>query len=183
VHLVGVLSAEEELNYPDFRAAERTFRLLLQVAGRAGRVGERGEVIVQTRIPEHPLFGYLVRGDVAGFLEEELRARRDLAYPPFGRLILAILGGAKEETVEAVARRWADALRELWSGEPVTVLGPGLPLLPKLRGRHRRQILIKGRPTVEQKRRALERFEACRKAVRGGRAVELRWDVDPQSFF
>src|SRR6266540_2302164 len=96
VTLVGVINADAALSMPDFRAAERAFQMLVQVAGRAGRSDRPGTVIIQTRAPEHPALRFAARHDVGGFIERELEARRELLYPPFARLALVRIDGPDE---------------------------------------------------------------------------------------
>lgn len=183
VHLVGVLSAEEELNFPDFRSAERTFHQLVQVAGRAGRDAKRGEVMVQTFIPDHNVFSYLRANDYDGFMKEELTVRKRLNYPPFTRLVSALCSAKDAGAVNAVMGEWTKHLRKEFLTSGVVLLGPAPPLIPRLKGRFREQILLKGALTARQKERALELFEAVSSEIKGGRSVDLKWDVDPRSFY
>jgi len=182
VRLVGVLYAEEGLNFPDFRSAERTYQQLTQVAGRSGRGAEAGEVLIQTYMPEHYAFRYLQRHDYDGFMDEELAIRRKLNYPPFSRIVLASLSARDPGVLSSVVHRWAESLRTLLAGRPIDVLGPAPPLVPRVKNRYREQVLIKGTLGPEDKARALEAFRRVQGARRGG-AIELRWDVDPESFF
>ena len=93
VTLVGVLNADAALSLPDFRAAERTFQLLVQVAGRAGRAGDKGRVLIQTRNPEHPAVVCAQRHDFAAFSEYDLRLRKEIGYPPFSHIALVRFDG------------------------------------------------------------------------------------------
>jgi primosomal protein N' (replication factor Y) len=181
VNLVGVLFAEESLNYPDFRSSEKTFQQLIQVAGRAGRGSAGAEVIIQTYMPEHHVFAYLRSHDYEGFMKEELRAREQLSYPPFSRVILACCVAAQQDVLERVVERWAGDVRSQLQGKPVSVLGPVPPLVARVKNRFRLQLLIKGRLTTAEKSSLLRKFAAATASVPGGRSVELRWDVDPES--
>jgi primosomal protein N' (replication factor Y) len=175
VTLVGVPLADLSLNLPDFRAAERTFQLLSQVAGRAGRGEEPGRVIVQTFAPDHYAVRHVARHDYASFFAEEIEFRRQLGYPPFGRLVLLSVEGPKAAAVEAKAAALARMLRARARDGSVEVLGPAAPPIEKLRGRHRRQILLKGReraPLQEMARAAAEQFSSSA-------AARLFVDVDP----
>ena len=183
VNFVGVLFAEESLYYPDFRSAERTFRQLVQVAGRAGRTSDQGEVVIQTFTPEHNVFRYLSAHDYDGFMSEELELRKQLKYPPFSRLVLASCAGAKVEVVGRVVERWAIDMRRILAGREVDVLGPVPPLVPRIKNRYRQQILLKGKLSREDKRALLESFQKIVRKERGGRSLELRWDVDPETFY
>ena len=157
VTLIGVLLADASLHFPDFRAAEKTFQLLAQVAGRAGRGDRPGRVLIQTRQPEHPSLNFALEHDFRGFAAGELTSRAALAYPPFGRLVRVIIEGPAEESAkhaERVAhhlRRAAGSLEGVEPGE-VMVLGPAPAPIERLRGRDRHQILIKGKdaPQITQ---------------------------------
>lgn len=143
VTLVGVITADVTLNLPDFRAGERTFQLLEQVAGRAGRGAIPGRVIVQTYWPQHPAVCYAARHDIDGYFDSESQARRELGYPPFGRLVNVHVWGRAAHAVEHQAERVADALRS--AGDPrMQVLGPSPSPLSRLKGVHRWHVLVKG---------------------------------------
>ena len=111
VNLVGVLHAEEGMNFPDFRSAERTFQQLTQVAGRSGRGGEPGRVIIQTFMPDHYVFRYVRAHDYLGFMKEELAVRKKLKYPPFNRLVLASCSSRDPVALRALMEEWAVAVR------------------------------------------------------------------------
>ncbi|MEE9268758.1 MAG: primosomal protein N' [Candidatus Krumholzibacteria bacterium] len=182
VNLVGVLFAEESLNYPDFRSAERTFRQLTQAAGRAGRVGKSGVVVIQTYVPEHHVFKHLQSHDYDAFMAEELRVRRQLKYPPFSRIILATCSAPGPAVLGRVIGLWAATVRKRLAGK-ADVLGPAPPLVAKVKNRFREQLMIKGRLSNSQKAILLDDFRKVSERVRGGRTVQLRWDVDPETFY
>jgi primosomal protein N' (replication factor Y) len=147
VTLVGVLDADVALHLPDFRAAERTFQLLVQVAGRSGRGKLRGEVLVQTCTPEHPAVAAvaatnLEQGERA-FRKRELDERRDAGYPPFTRLVTLLVDGPDEAQVEQAATALAERARALAGERDITVLGPAPQALSRLRGRYRWHVLLK----------------------------------------
>ncbi|HYL64863.1 MAG TPA: primosomal protein N' [Candidatus Methylomirabilis sp.] len=142
VTLVGVISADSSLYLPDFRAAERTFQLLTQVAGRAGRGELPGRVLIQTYYPEHYAIQDAVKQDYASFFEREMHFRRMLAYPPFTSLANVIV----RNTSLDVAIRWARKLSEYFSphdGHGVRILGPATAPLARLKKEHRFQFLLK----------------------------------------
>jgi primosomal protein N' (replication factor Y) len=143
VTLVGVLLADLSLSFPDFRSAERTFQILTQVAGRAGRGDRPGKVIVQTLSPDHACIRMAARNDFAGFMEEELAARETLGYPPFGRMLLLRLWGTKLDKVREAAAEVADAIAEPISGEGVQLLGPAPSPISLVKRKHHYQILLK----------------------------------------
>jgi primosomal protein N' (replication factor Y) len=182
VTLVGALNADASLNLPDFRAAERTFQILSQVAGRSGRGGNPGTVVVQTYAPDHYAIQHVTDHDYAGFFAAEVEFRRALNYPPFGRLIQIRLDGPDGERVEANAKNLALALRARAGDDGgchdrVEVLGPAPAPILRLRNRYRWQILLKGKQSA-----ALRRLAAhCREMLPRARAVRLHIDVDPYS--
>jgi primosomal protein N' (replication factor Y) len=177
VTLVGIINADVGLSVPDFRASERVFQLLTQAAGRAGRGERPGEVILQTRRPSHDVVVFAQQHDVAGFYEKELARRRELGYPPFGRLIILLVSGTHEaEVIGAAQRLGSEASAALRDG--VTLLGPAPAPLWRLKGRHRWQLVLKGPkgPGVRDVARVLVR----RAAEMLPRGVRLDVDVDPQ---
>ncbi|HKI51882.1 MAG TPA: primosomal protein N', partial [Geothermobacteraceae bacterium] len=178
VTLVGVVNADATLNFPDFRAAERTFSLLSQVAGRAGRGEQPGRVLIQTYAPEHYALTSAAAHDYQGFFAEETTFRRELGYPPFGWLVNLVLSGNNQQAVERTAQRIAGQLRQ--GAGRVEVLGPASCLLPKLRGKWRQQVLLKGAQRSDVRRR-LAILPQIEKLV--PRGVSLVVDVDPVDMF
>jgi primosomal protein N' (replication factor Y) len=183
VGLVGVVSAEEGLNFPDFRSAERTFQQLTQVAGRAGRADGSGRVVIQTYTPDHAVFRYLCAHDYDGFMDEELALRRRLGYPPYARIVLASCSGTDAPALSAFMEAWAGTLRDDLAGRGVAILGPSPPLVARVKNRFREQILLKGAVSQSHKDAALSAFKRLTESRRGAGGIELRWDVDPESFF
>jgi primosomal protein N' (replication factor Y) len=174
VTLVGVVDADVGLGIPDFRSAERTFQLLTQVAGRAGRGETAGEVILQTHMPDHYALVHACAQDYASFFERELEFRRTMGYPPSAALVNLIVRSADEAEGRKAAAALGGLLRNRAQGG-YRVLGPALAPLARLRQEHRFQILLKGRR------------KPMREAVRAAlvaRYGETRWpgvavDVDP----
>jgi primosomal protein N' (replication factor Y) len=181
VTLVGVISADTTLNMPDFRAAERTFQLLTQVAGRGGRGESPGAVVIQTLNPGHYAIQRTRTHDFAGFYEDEIALRRDLGYPPFSRMINITVSGTGKELAEKGAARLGQQARRLADGSNdkgrLTVIGPMEAPLGKVRGRYRRQLLVRGKQV-----RALHAF--VRQLIEGAdiAGCEIRVDVDPMNF-
>jgi primosomal protein N' (replication factor Y) len=191
VTLVGVIAADTSLHLPDFRAAERTFQLITQVAGRAGRHELPGEVVVQTYAPDHYAIRAAQRHDYIGFVREELRVRRLLFYPPYCRLALATLSHPDLPKLAAAAETFAALLRSAaaeagllrpLAGDHETALelvGPAASPIPRLKDRYRWQVMIKYRGNVDAAglfRRAAEALAADRSAG----DVQIGVDVDPQ---
>jgi primosomal protein N' (replication factor Y) len=176
VTLVGVVSADVGLGLADFRAAERTFQLLTQVAGRAGRGERAGEAIVQTIYPDHYSIQLACRQDYAAFFERELVYRRGMRYPPMVALINAIVRGRSFDDAMQVASEIVRRLDPAAAAAALTVLGPAPAPLVRLRGEHRVQFLIKGTRRADM-RRALDATLTAMPHVR--RRVTV--DVDPLS--
>jgi len=175
VTLVGVISADIGLGMPDFRAAERTFQLLTQVAGRAGRGHLPGQVLVQTINPEHYAIRHAATHDFAGFYKQEIRFREAMRYPPFSALANVLLRSEKQEDAMRMSTEIAHLLTP--SPENIKVLGPAEAPVPRLKNEYRYQLLIKAKD-----RRALN--ETLRRLR--SHALERHWnatalviDVDP----
>ena len=182
VTLVGALLADLSLNLPDFRAAERTFQLLNQVAGRSGRGEDPGHVIIQTYAPDHYVFQYLLSHDYKGFFKSELEFRRALNYPPFSRLVNLCIDGPKVADVESKAKKLAEILREKHRAnskyrDQIEILGPAPAPIAKLRSRYRWQLLLKGK----QISALLEFANIARELLPRSRKARLHIDVDPYS--
>jgi primosomal protein N' (replication factor Y) len=174
VTLVGVISADVGLGMADFRAGERTFQLLTQVAGRAGRGELRGEAVVQTLYPGHYSIRHACSQNYTAFFEEEIEFRRRMQYPPVVALINVIVKGRTREGAMSDAAELVRGMR--WGGEPYRVLGPAPAPLSRLKGEHRAQFFIKGthRPAM---RKALLTVLEKRPEIRRRTIV----DVDPAS--
>jgi len=174
VTLVGVISADVGLGLADFRAGERTFQLLTQVAGRAGRGEIRGEAVVQTLFPDHYSIRHACGQDYAGFFREEIRFRQAMRYPPAVALINAVVKGRTQHAALRDAAALVDALRS--NDAPYRILGPAPAPLSRLKGEHRAQFFMKGANRAPM-RRALLAALAARPELR--RRVIV--DVDPMS--
>ncbi|MDD4890826.1 MAG: primosomal protein N' [Phycisphaerae bacterium] len=179
VRLVGVVSADTTLAIPDFRSAERTFQLVSQVAGRAGRSGEGGEgrVVIQTLHAALPAITFAVKHDYRGFAEHELPARKELGYPPFGRMALFVLRHRDREKVLLAADELAKKLTEIRAaaGLPGRILGPGPAPIERIRDQFRFHVLLQS-PRADLMQRWLA--EARRQGALD-LAVEWVVDVDP----
>ncbi|MCS6772340.1 MAG: primosomal protein N' [Kiritimatiellae bacterium] len=161
VTLVGVVNADLSLHLPDFRAGERTFQLLTQVAGRAGRGERAGEVIVQTFTPFHPAIQAARRLDFDGFIAEELEFRRELEYPPFTRLVLMTLCGPHEEAVKLVGEQFLKRFLE-YVDTPIKTGGPAPAPLARAKGEFRYHIVFRApsaRAVTKPLRKALADFK------------------------
>ncbi|MCK9408806.1 MAG: primosomal protein N' [Bacteriovoracaceae bacterium] len=148
VTLVGVISADTQMMLPDFRSAEKTFQLLTQVAGRAGRSTLAGEVVIQTSQPKHYALKYVQEHDFVGFYTEEVEYRRSINYPPFSRIIVIEFKGKNESAVERLAQEAGKRLFTLLKRE--FILGPSPAVLSKIKNDYRWQIIIKASKELDQ---------------------------------
>ncbi len=177
VSLVGVLLADQALGFPDIRGSERTFQLLTQVAGRAGRGERTGRVAVQTYMPQHPSLIRAQAHDFEGFAEEELRLRRLRGWPPYTALALVRLTGKDDEIVEEVSRRLAGALEHAAKPLGVEVMGPTPAPIARIRTRLRIQILLRAPGRGPLQRLVAEALPIISRLV--PRKVRADVDVDP----
>jgi len=174
VTLVAVVLADLSLNLPDFRSAERTFQLLTQAAGRAGRGKRAGRVLIQTYAPHH----YSVRAardqDYGRFIRRELQLRSELMYPPFARLALVRIEGNESADVSNGAAPVAALLASTARPETMRVLGPAPAPIERIKRRYRWQVLLKARERGEL-RAALAKLAS----YRVGEGVRVSFDIDP----
>lgn len=178
VTLVGVILADISLNLPDFRAAERTFQILTQAAGRSGRADKPGKVIIQTFHPEHFSLLCSMSHNFEAFSQQELKSREALHYPPFSRLAQIRLQSVRQDRLERTAQNIKNFLSrsgvkgQYW----IEVLGPAKPPLAKLRGKHRQQILLKAQnaPALQSYLKQLHRYAEKNLPP----AVQMQIDVD-----
>ncbi len=184
VTLVGVVSADSSLNMPDFRARERTFQLLAQVAGRAGRGALPGEVVIQTFSPDDPCINTAREHDYQGFFRQEIAFRRALGYPPFNHMFRVVLSGEVEAQVIRCAQDLGGALRQELEGRnrglnhPMEILGPAPSPLSKLKNRYRWQVILKGKQVPDLKSAMGNAIKQLYQyGATGGIALSL--DLDP----
>ncbi len=181
VQLVGIISADTEIHFPDFRAGERTFQLLTQAGGRAGRRNEQGEVLVQTLIPEHPILQLSKQHNYQGFYEWESEQRKALFYPPWGRIILIRFKSESETTARNAAQYFADLIKP---SSQYLCLGPAASPLSRIKNLFRFQMVIRsskikdpaGRYIRTAVREAIYQYQQTGKYP----SVKLAVDVDPQ---
>jgi len=181
VTFVGVVSADTSLHFPDFRSSERTFQLLTQVAGRAGRGDVFGEVVIQTFNPDHYSILRAKDHDYIGFYQEEIQFRKALEYPPFSRLINFRMVGNSERRTKAAAEemgRIGQSLLKKGYGRGIEILGPSTAPFAKMRGKFRWQMLAKGKSPQLLHRFAKELAFGMEVQLKG-KGVHLDIDVDP----
>ncbi len=182
ISIVGVLNADTSLHLPDFRSSERTFQVLTQVAGRAGRGKTNGMVYLQSYTPEHYSIQAAKDHDYHKFFEQEILFRKTLNYPPYCRLINLVLSSNSQQKVEKAAARLGETLRGLTRRKQgVEILGPAKAPLATLRGKKRFQILVKGE-TVRNLHHVVSRGVSEFSKINGFSGVALTVDVDPVNF-
>jgi len=177
VTVIGVVNADTAFYLPDFRASERTFHLLTQVAGRAGRGPRGGRVIVQTFNPKHYSIACAAAYDEEGFVAKELESRRELGYPPYSRLVRILFQGSRESAVRAAAASWDRKLAEALPPMLVSKLGPAPAPFFRVKNRYRIHILLKAQdlePVRQAIRSILDKY-------RPSRSLQVVVDVDPIS--
>jgi primosomal protein N' (replication factor Y) len=180
VTLVGIVSADTGLYFPDFRSEERTFQLLTQAAGRAGRRAQTGEVVVQTTAPDHPVILFSQKHDYEGFYHWAVEQRRELGYPPFGRLVLAGFRCADENRASEAAQFFFDSTD---FGSRVERLGPVPAPLSKIQGQYRFHLIFResrkidpsGKWLRDRLRKAMQFFKNTARF----RNVRMHLDMDP----
>lgn len=170
--LSGIVSADGILNFPDFRAGEKSFQLIVQAAGRSGRGAKKGKVVLQTYNPEHYVIQYGIKNDYKGFYEEEIEIRKELNYPPFGRIINIILSSDEEMGLKEKAENFYNMIKT----DTVEIYGPFKAPLYKIQNRFRYQIFIKGNRTE-----VLNLKKNIEKALKEFKEKNIRVaiDVDP----
>ncbi|MFI5171076.1 MAG: primosomal protein N' [Chitinophagales bacterium] len=179
VNLVGILSADQIINFSDFRASERAFQMMTQVSGRAGRKNKKGMVIIQALQVTHPVLDFVIRNDYKGFYEREIAERREFNYPPFTRLIRLTLKHGKVEQVNKTSNYLATQLKKYFGG---SVLGPAIPGIPRIRNKYLSEILIKGenRRTESEKIKKILKLEIEKLHLDPSHnRVDIIIDVDP----
>ncbi len=177
VTLVGVVDADVGLNLPDFRSAEKTFQLITQAAGRAGRGEAGGEVIIQTMNPSHYSIRHSMTHDYEGFYNEEIQYRMQLGYPPLGRIIKLEVKSPNESYASEAAKIARNRMRSLVRGKDTILLGPAPAPIARLRGQYRFQLLL-----ISQKRDTIRSLAAEGRSIieeKYGRKCRVIIDVDP----
>jgi primosomal protein N' (replication factor Y) (superfamily II helicase) len=177
VSLVGILSADQLLNFPDFRASERGYQLMMQVSGRAGRKHRQGKVLIQATNTRHPVLQYIIQHDRHAFYAEELEQRKKFLYPPFVRLIQITLKHKFQDRSLNAGYAFVQALGRIAGCE---ILGPVTPGIARIRGKYRSEILIKATTgalkTIKQKIRSSRKSTL---SIKQFQSVEIVVDVDP----
>jgi primosomal protein N' (replication factor Y) len=178
VSLVGVLNADQSLNFQDFRAHERSFQLLSQVAGRAGRSKKQGLVIIQTYQPDHPILQQVIAGDYNGMYERETSLREEYHYPPYFKLIRITLKNVSKEKLEDAAHFFASQLRILFGSR---VLGPEFPPIPRIRNKYLNQLFVKveNESSIQQVKKMLSDTIDSFRIEKSHSSTQVIVDIDP----
>ena len=179
VSVVGILNADSMLNYPDFRAYEHAYMMMAQVSGRAGRQGEQGEVILQTKNPELPLIQQVVKHDWRTLYQELCEERSTFRYPPFTRLIYVYLKHRDNDVVQSAAIMMGSMLKQQLG---TRVLGPDRPPVARVKTQHIRKLMLKIEPSLplDDVRRCLHSIRSQVLAAKRYASVQIYFDVDPQ---
>lgn len=178
VSVVGILSADNMLNYPDFRAYEHAYTMMAQVSGRAGRKGKRGLVLLQTKNPQLPVIAQVVHNDYEGFYQSLVAERQLFHYPPFYHLVYVFLKHRMDNVVESAATEFAGRLRSILGSR---VLGPDKPAVARIKELNIRKIVIKLENNIDLARVRLclrQQQTALMQDKRYG-ALQMYYDVDP----
>lgn len=180
VTLVGVINADAGMLLPDFRADERTFQLLTQVAGRAGRASRPGEVLLQTRNPQHPVLQYAINHNYELFAKNALEQRNTLQYPPFGRLVRIEFKGPEEGMLEKLSGEWA---RHLPQVAGIQVLGPQPALISKIQKQYRFHVILKASKKITHNTLRELVAQASKRAKSLPKGYRMAIDIDAVSLF
>lgn len=183
ITLVGVVSADASLSMPDFRAPERLFQLLTQVAGRAGRGDRPGQVLMQTYRPEHDSMAFACGHDFSGFFQHEMARRQPVLYPPFSRLARLVVESPEAEQAEATSQRIGETLqRQIPPRSDVTILGPAEAPLARLNDRYRWHLLVKSASSKALHQCLTAGLAEARRHKSFPRLTRVSVDIDPVSF-
>lgn len=180
VSLVGVFDADRMIHFPDFRSHERAFQLIVQVSGRAGRREKQGKVIIQTSQSQHPIFSYVLRHDVEGFLSDQLEDRKSNAYPPYARLIEITFRHIDKNISRKSAEWFATEAKKILKG--VRFMGPGEPMISKVRNEFLHSILVKiprDQGQLQAIKSQLRLLSDRSSEMKEFRNVRIAFDVDP----
>ena len=178
VLLVGVINADHVLNFPDFRAHERSYQMLCQVAGRAGRSDQKGKVLIQTFQPDHPTLKQVLTHDYQGLFEVQKKERQSYRYPPYYRMIRITFKSRQFETVNTASQWFSNVVQQSYKG---SVLGPAFPAVARVRNYYHKQLLVKIDHEMNAKavKKLLNRTYGSFQAIAAFRSTRVNFDVDP----
>jgi primosomal protein N' (replication factor Y) len=178
VLLVGVINTDHVLNFPDFRAHERSFQMLCQVAGRAGRSDEKGSVLMQSYQPNHPILKQVLANDYEGLYETQKRERLQYHYPPYYRMIRITFKCRQYDTINLAADWFSNVVKQSYKG---SVLGPVFPSVARIRNQYQKQLLIKidNKQSSSSVKKILTKTHKSFQAIGAFRSTRVNFDVDP----
>jgi primosomal protein N' (replication factor Y) len=179
VRVVGILSADNLLSFPDFRAHERSYQLMAQVSGRAGRKHQQGKVVIQTWQPHHEIISDVVRNDYLSMYEQQIVHRNKFRYPPFYRLIIIKMRHKDYRILNAAATIFGNQLRSVFGDD---IYGPEYPMVARVRTYYVKEIMLKQPRTAGMnlaKEKILSNLNEFRKLAKY-KSVRIQFDVDPQ---
>ena len=182
IGLVGVMNADALIHSPDYRAYERSFQLLLQVSGRAGRSAQRGKVLIQTYNPQHPVIQQVLQNDFKGMYQNQIEERQSFSYPPFVQMIKITLKHTNFNRTNEGAEWFANALKEAFASKKgIEILGPEFPLISRIRNEYLKDVLVKVKPSelsIHHTKEQIKRIETSFQSISNFRAIRVSYLID-----
>ena len=182
IGLVGVMNADALIHSPDYRAYERSFQLLLQVSGRAGRSAQRGKVLIQTYNPQHPVIQQVLQNDFKGMYQNQIEERQSFSYPPFVQMIKITLKNSNFNRTNEGAEWFANALKEAFASKKgIEILGPEFPLISRIRNEYMKDVLVKVKPSelsIHHTKEQIKRIETSFQSISNFRAIRVSYLID-----
>lgn len=182
IGLVGVMNADALIHSPDYRAYERSFQLLLQVSGRAGRSAQRGKVLIQTYNPQHPVIQQVLQNDFKGMYQNQIEERQSFSYPPFVQMIKITLKHTNFNHTNEGAEWFANALKEAFASKKgIEILGPEFPLISRIRNEYMKDVLVKVKPSelsIYHTKEQIKRIETSFQSISNFRAIRVSYLID-----
>ena len=182
IGLVGVMNADALIHSPDYRAYERSFQLLLQVSGRAGRSTQRGKVLIQTYNPQHPVIQQVLQNDFKGMYQNQIEERQSFSYPPFVQMIKITLKHTNSNRTNEGAEWFANALKEAFASKKgIEILGPEFPLISRIRNEYLKDVLVKVKPSelsIHHTKEQIKRIETSFQSISNFRAIRVSYLID-----
>ena len=182
IGLVGVMNADALIHSPDYRAYERSFQLLLQVSGRAGRSAQRGKVLIQTYNSQHPVIQQVLQNDFKGMYQNQIEERQSFSYPPFVQMIKITLKHTNFNRTNEGAEWFANALKEAFASKKgIEILGPEFPLISRIRNEYMKDVLVKVKPSelsIHHTKEQIKRIETSFQSISNFRAIRVSYLID-----
>lgn len=182
IGLVGVMNADALIHSPDYRAYERSFQLLLQVSGRAGRSAQRGKVLIQTYNPQHPVIQQVLQNDFKGMYQNQIEERQSFSYPPFVQMIKITLKHTNFNRTNEGAEWFANALKEAFASKKgIEILGPEFPLISRIRNEYLKDVLVKVKPSelsIHHTKEQIKRIETSFQSISNFRTIRVSYLID-----